>query len=69
MSESSIETLEMRIAYQDATIEQLSDLVYAQSREIDRLNERYQQLESRIGALAEAEGGAVQNLDETPPHY
>ena len=69
MSASSIETLEMRIAYQDATIEQLSDLVYAQSREIDRLNERYQQLESRIGALAESEGGAVENLDETPPHY
>ena len=47
MSESSIETLEMRIAYQDATIEQLSDLVYAQSREIDRLHERYQQLDAQ----------------------
>ncbi|MES1947104.1 hypothetical protein C84B14_07133 [Salinisphaera sp. C84B14] len=69
MSASSIETLEMRIAYQDATIEQLSDLVYAQSREIDRLNARYEQLESRMGALAESEGGDVPNLDETPPHY
>jgi SlyX protein len=57
----------MRIAYQDATIEQLSDLVYAQSRDIDRLNERYTQLQSRIESLSE--GGDVQELDETPPHY
>ena len=67
MSESSIEALEMRIAYQDATIEQLSDLVYAQSRDIDQLNERYTQLQSRIESLSE--GGDVQELDETPPHY
>tara|TARA_B100001939_G_scaffold268287_1_gene235819 strand:+ start:544 stop:750 length:207 start_codon:yes stop_codon:yes gene_type:complete len=64
---SSIETLEMRIAYQDDTIDQLSDMVYAQSRVLARLTQRCEQLESRIAGLAE--GGDANEIDETPPHY
>lgn len=64
---STLEMLETRIAYQDDTIEQLSDMVYAQSRELARLALRCEQLESRIASLSE--GGEANEIDETPPHY
>lgn len=59
--------LEIRIAYQDDAIEQLSQQLFAQSREIDRLTERCRQLENRVQRLAEGESDAP--TDETPPHY
>lgn len=68
MSASSIETLEMRIAYQDDTIDQLSDMVYAQSRELERLTQRCVQLESRIASLSNG-SEEITPTDETPPHY
>ncbi|HET7315032.1 SlyX family protein [Salinisphaera sp.] len=61
------EELEMRIAYQDDAIEQLSRQMFAQSREIERLSERCRQLEERVQRLAE--GGPDPALDEQPPHY
>lgn len=68
MSVSSIETLEMRIAYQDDTIDQLSDMVYAQSRELERLTQRCERLESRVASLSKGSDGNNET-DETPPHY
>lgn len=58
--------LEMRLAYLDDALSQLSDVVYTQAREIDRLGERCRQLESRVQALAEGESEAD---DDIPPHY
>lgn len=59
--------LEVRIAYQDDAIEQLSEQLFAQSREIARLAERCRQLEDRVQRLAE--GSPDTASDETPPHY
>lgn len=59
--------LEVRIAYQDDAIEQLSQQLFAQSREIARLAERCGQLEERVQRLAEGEPDSA--TDETPPHY
>lgn len=61
------QALEVRIAYQDDAIEQLSQQLFAQSREIERLAERCRQLEERVQRLAEGEPDAATR--ETPPHY
>lgn len=68
MSEQAIEALQMRLAYLDDAFDQLSDTVYAQSRTIERLEKRCEQLEARVTALAEGrEDGA--DAHEPPPHY
>lgn len=67
MSQTSIEALEVRLAYQDDAINQMSDQLYAQSRELASLTERCRQLEERLQRLAEGDASPTQ--DETPPHY
>ena len=63
-----IDALEMRVAYQDQTIEDLNSAVTAQrqqieslARQIERLTDRVQEAEHRAGASGEAE--------PPPPHY
>lgn len=68
MSETSIEALEVRLAYQDDAINQMSDQLYAQSRELATLAEQCRQLEERLQRLGES-GDASAKQDETPPHY
>jgi SlyX protein len=67
MQTKNLEELEMRMAYIDDTLNQLSDTVYAQSRALERLTQRCQQLESRIETLPEGDG--AEPVDQTPPHY
>lgn len=59
--------LEVRIAYQDDAIEQLSQQLIVQSRELEWLTERCRQLEERVQRLAEGEPDTP--TDEPPPHY
>lgn len=63
-----LDALEMRLAYQDQTIEDLNRTVTAQwteiealTREVRRLGERLQQAEDRSGAAGAPE--------PPPPHY
>jgi SlyX protein len=67
VSDKTIEQLEVRIAYQDDTINQLSDQLYAQSREIGRLSECCRRLDERLKRIADGDVSSPQ--DETPPHY
>jgi SlyX protein len=67
MQTTNLEELELRMAYIDDTLNQLSDTVYAQSRALERLAQRCQQLESRIETLSEGDG--AEPVDQTPPHY
>ncbi|WP_423823651.1 SlyX family protein [Salinisphaera sp. SPP-AMP-43] len=66
MTHESHDELEVRIAYQDHTIEQLSQQLYEQARQIERLAERCHQLEQRVQRLAEGES---ESADQAPPHY
>jgi SlyX protein len=63
-----IDALEMRVAYQDQTIEDLNSAVTAQrqqieslARQIERLTDRVQEAEHRAGTSAQP--------DPPPPHY
>ena len=59
--------LETRIAFQEDSIQALSDEIYRQQKELDRLqqlcNLMLQQLQDVSG------GGPTGPVDEKPPHY
>ena len=61
-----IDALEMRLAYQDVTIETLNQTITAQWIEIDRLTRQVAELKER---LQEAESNAPGPVNEPPPHY
>jgi SlyX protein len=61
-----IDALEMRLTYQDVTIETLNQTITAQWVEIDRLTRQVAQLKER---LQEAESNAPGSANEPPPHY
>lgn len=61
-----IDALEMRIAYQDETIETLNQTITAQWAEIDRLTRQVAELKER---LQDAESNISAPANERPPHY
>jgi uncharacterized coiled-coil protein SlyX len=61
-----IDALEVRIAYQDETIETLNQTITAQWTEIDRLRRQLSELKERV---RDAESNAPGPANERPPHY
>jgi SlyX protein len=61
-----LDALEMRLTYQDVTIETLNQTITAQWVEIDRLTRQIAELKER---LQEAESHATGPANEPPPHY
>jgi SlyX protein len=61
-----IDALEVRIAYQDETIETLNQTITAQWTEIDRLTRQVAELKQR---LQDAESNMPAPANERPPHY
>lgn len=64
--EGRIEALETKVAYLEATLQQLSDVLYQQQQALDRVIERNRQLLEEVSA---APGGASATDIEIPPHY
>jgi uncharacterized coiled-coil protein SlyX len=68
MSEAErIETLEFKVAHVERAIQELSDVIYRQQQELDRVLEINRQLKQQLEELETraADAGAV----EIPPHY
>ena len=61
-----LDALEMRLTYQDETIETLNATITAQWKQIDALTRQVASLGERLQE-AESNGGEVSN--EPPPHY
>ena len=61
-----IDALEMRLTYQDESIETLNQTITAQWAQIDRLTRQVAELKDR---LQEAENNAPGPANERPPHY
>ncbi|WP_426412190.1 SlyX family protein [Bradyrhizobium ganzhouense] len=61
-----IDALEMRLAYQDDTIETLNQTITAQWKQIDTLTRKIAELGER---LQEAETNSPGPTNERPPHY
>ena len=61
-----IDALEVRLSYQDETIEQLNQTITAQWKQIDALRRQLTALAER---LQEADANAPAPANERPPHY
>lgn len=67
-AEGNMERIEEQIAHLTRMVEDLSDVVTRQTREIDRLSRRVGLLMDRE-AEREADGGSLPLADQRPPHW
>ena len=63
-----LDELEIRIAHQDQTIEDLNAAITAQWKLIDRLERQVERLAERV-ADADQSAGPAAPVDRPPPHY
>jgi SlyX protein len=61
-----IDALEIRLTFQDATIETLNETITTQWQQIDALTRQLAELKER---MREAESNATGPVNEPPPHY
>ena len=61
-----VDALEMRLTFQDETIETLNQTITAQWKQIDALTRQLTELKER---LQDAESSAPGPVNERPPHY
>ncbi len=66
--ESRFTELESRIAFQDHSLQELSDVVARQQQEIDGLRRVLEALRSQLAALA-TPGSLPASEEPPPPHY
>ena len=65
-TDARLNELELRSMAQAELVQQLSETLYAQQRQLDRVQARFDQLQRRV----EANPGQVDAAaDEKPPHY
>ncbi len=67
-----IETLEEKLAHIEHAVQELSDLLYRQQRELDSVTQRHQRLLQQLDAMMTVsadEGGDPLSRVEKPPHY
>jgi SlyX protein len=62
-----IEALEFKVAHLERALQELSDVLYRQQRELDALRDRNQQLVEQVQQLEDR--GGDPNGVEIPPHY
>ena len=66
--ENRLVELETRIAFQEQTISELSDVIVRQQAEIDQVGQKMQRLAGRMANFEEFRGdGSVP--EPPPPHY
>jgi len=62
MDEERLIRIETQLAFQEQTIKDLNDVLYAQQLEIDRLTKRIEELAKSLPPMEEP-------ANEKPPHY
>ena len=67
MAQDRVELLEFKIAHLEKAVQDLSDVLYRQQRELDALRQRGQALEEQVQQLEDR--GADPAGVEVPPHY
>ena len=67
MAQDRVELLEFKIAHLEKAVQDLSDVLYRQQRELDALRQRGQALEEQVQQLEDR--GADPAGVEIPPHY
>jgi SlyX protein len=68
MNDSTLEQIEVKIAFLERANNELSDVVFRQQREIDALRAQIAALIDRVEA-AQSRSDALTPEQERPPHY
>ena len=68
MIDAAIERLELKIAYLESANQELSDIVYRQQRDIDKLRAQMFAYQRQLDAWR-SEQSDTAPVDERPPHY
>lgn len=61
-------TIEEKLAHLERAVNELSDVVARQQKELDRVTDRHQRLLDKLSAM-ESDWGASATTEEKPPHY
>ena len=61
-------TIEEKLAHLERAVNELSDVVARQQKELDRVTDRHQRLMDKLAAM-ESDFGASASAEEKPPHY
>ena len=71
MSEPArLEAIEIKCAHLEYTVQQLSDALYRQQQQLDRLIARHEEFAEALERLGGAAGQATSATEpEIPPHY
>jgi len=69
MSDERIERLETKLAHLELALQELSDEMARQQKDIELLRERGRQLERQLEAAAQDAAAASATAIEIPPHY
>jgi SlyX protein len=67
--EEKINNLEIKMAYQESTIEELNSIVSSQEKEIGKAQNHIQKIERKIEEMEESGGGEGDLPSRIPPHY
>ncbi len=67
--ERRIDTVEEKIAFQEHALNELSDVVYEQQKQINTLQLQLEQLKERIKSMGSESSRPHSMEDEKPPHY
>ncbi|HIF18116.1 MAG TPA: SlyX family protein [Cycloclasticus sp.] len=67
--ENRITELEIKVAYQEDTIQQLDRVICQQQDQMDLLKKQIRQLLENTHEPNESTGDLQSIVDETPPHY
>ncbi len=69
MDESRITYIESSVAFQDKTIEELSEVIHRQQHEIDDLKLQYAKVMARLDSVEQPSESGGEQVVEIPPHY
>jgi len=61
--------LEIKLAYQEDTIQQLDSVICRQQEQIDKLQQQFKQLTQTMASPGDAGSSSASLFDELPPHY
>ena len=72
MREDRIDELEIKLAFQDDSIEALNNVITEQDKRIKLLEDAVRQLYTEVKERGDQDGAGIENFDpahELPPHY
>ena len=69
MNSDKTESLEVKVAFLEESLHQLSDEYYRQQKELETLKKQFRVLFERLDSGGHGDNGDLSSEPEMPPHY